>query len=250
MRNILRYVGNMSYVDISKYVDTDCEIYIYIEPFAGSFGAGFNLMEKRLFKKTVLNDKDYFVYNFRYCIKCDSDKVIEYIKKLYNEICNIEYEQAMNELNKYKESDDRFIQAAYEYLYMHNKDMFGHHDSTIKTLNIDVDTFTDASIRLLDTDIQNKDYSEIIDIYDSSNTFFMLDPPYDVKEINKYYRGNCKEFNHEQLRDKVNSIKGKWLLRYNDNEYIRELYKDNKLILETTRSLFSRKYKEVYYTNT
>ena len=247
MRNILRYVGNMSYTDIGKYVDTDCEI--YVEPFAGSFGAGFNLMEKRLFKKTVLNYKDYFVYNFWYCIKYDSDKVIKYIKKLYNELCNIEYEQAMNELNKYRESDDRFIQAAYEYLYMHNKDMFGHHDSTIKTLNIDVDTFTDASIRLLDTDIQNKDYSEIIDIYDSSNTFFMMDPPYDVKEINKYYRGNCKEFDHEQLRDKVNSIKGKWLLRYNDNEYIRELYKDNKLILETTRSLFSRKYKEVYYTN-
>lgn len=49
MRNILRYVGNMSYVDISKYVDTDCEI--YVEPFSGSFGAGFNLMEKDYSRK-------------------------------------------------------------------------------------------------------------------------------------------------------------------------------------------------------
>lgn len=248
MKSILRYIGNMSNIDISKYVDTNCEI--YVEPFAGSFGAGFNLMEKRLFKKTVLNDKDYFVYNFWYCVKCDSDKVIECVIKLYNELNNMKYKQAMIKLNKYKESEDRFIQAAYEYLYMYNKNMFGCNKDKLKTLRINKNTFTETSIRLLDTDIYNLDYIDIINIYDSSNTFFMIDPPYGVKDVNRYYRGNCKEFNHEQLRDVANNIKGKWLLRYNDDEYIRDLYKNNKLILETSKNLIGTDYKEVYYTNT
>ncbi len=247
MKNILRYIGNMSNIDISDYIGTDCET--YVEPFAGSFGAGFNLMEKRIFKKTVLNDKDYYVYNFWYCIKSNSDLVIQYITELYNKINNMEYKQAMIELDKYKESENKFIQAAYEYLYMYNKNIFGYNDDKIKTLRINEDDFTEAGIRLLDTDIRNLDYIDIIDIYDCENALFMIDPPYNVSDVNRYYRGKCNEFNHIQLRDIVNNIKGKYILRYNDSEFIRNLYKNNKILFETTKNLIGTEYREIYYTN-
>lgn len=247
MKNILRYIGNMNSIDISNYIDNKCKI--YVEPFAGSFGAGFNVMEKRYFRKTVLNDKDYFVYNFWYCIKEDSDAVIKSVEEIYNILKHLKYKDAMLKLEEYRESKDRFIQAAYEYLYMDNKDVFCNNREKIKELKIDKDKFTEVGIRLLETDILNLDYSEVLDKYDSEETFFMVDPPYNVNNIDRYYRGSCSKFNHEQLREKLKSLKGKWIVRYNEEPLTAELYADTKILLTTSKNLIGTDYVEVYYTN-
>lgn len=73
------------------------------------------------------------------------------------------------------------------------------------------------------TSIYNIDYKDIINKYDSPETFFYVDPPYKGKE--KYYINH--EFgidSHLELAEMLNSIEGKFLLSYYDFDGLRELY--------------------------
>lgn len=247
MKSILRYIGNMSNIDITPYVIDGCKA--YVEPFAGSFGAGFNVIEQKYINRIVLNDKDYHVYNFWYCLKEDVDLLIENIKSMHNKICNLEYKDAMKVLEGYSLSKDRFEQAAYEFLYMENKIIFDSPRNYIKELRLDEDRFIDTSIRLLETDILNLDYLEIFTLWDNEDTFFMIDPPYNVSKIDKYYRGDCSEFDHVKLRKRLDTLRGKWIVRYNKEPLTSELYKDVRVLFETSKSMFGTEYIEVYYTN-
>jgi DNA adenine methylase len=68
----------------------------------------------------------------------------------------------------------------------------------------------------------HKDYKYIIDKYDSPTTFFYLDPPYYNTSSQSYETG---EIDHEELKNKLDKIKGMFLLSYNNCPYIRKLYK-------------------------
>lgn len=243
MESILRYIGNMSSISIREYVDDN--ITLYVEPFAGGFGCGFKLMEQGYLGKSVLNDKNYFVYNFWRCIKDDYTQVIKNINKLLSEISIYKYDDIME---KYKQSTDKYMQAAYEFVYAKRMNPF---NNTINSLNTVVNeaSFIDSSIRLIDTDIENIDYKDIILKYDSDNTLFMMDPPYNVSNVNRYYGNGNYGFDHDELRNIVSSIKGKWVVRYNDNEVTNSLYSDTQTLFCTTKKMFGKMYKEIYYSN-
>ncbi|WDL69799.1 DNA adenine methylase [Helicobacter winghamensis] len=80
--------------------------------------------------------------------------------------------------------------------------------------------------RLKPVSIENLDFRDFIVRYDSDVTLFYLDPPYVGTE--NYYK-NKKTFDlkdHKDLCKLLKSIKGKFLLSYNDCELVRKLYKD------------------------
>ena len=81
-----------------------------------------------------------------------------------------------------------------------------------------------GSRRLKDTVIENKDFEELIKQYDRENAFIYCDPPYYQTE--GHYAVEFKKDDHYRLRDTLASCQGKWLVSYNDCEFIRELYKD------------------------
>ena len=70
----------------------------------------------------------------------------------------------------------------------------------------------------------NEDYKEIINRYDDKNVFFYCDPPYYKNE--KFYKNHTflTEQNHIELSEILKKIKGKFLLSYKDDSFIRELY--------------------------
>lgn len=71
--------------------------------------------------------------------------------------------------------------------------------------------------------VENKSFERLIPHYDREGSFFYADPPYFGTE--SYYAGvNFTKENHIILRDVLMDIDGKFLLSYNDCEYIRELY--------------------------
>lgn len=80
-----------------------------------------------------------------------------------------------------------------------------------------------AHRRLRKVIIENKDFEKLIGQYDRPVSFFYCDPPYFMTE--DYYDdvGFTKK-DHERLRDCLMSIQGKFLLSYNDCEFIRKLY--------------------------
>ena len=74
--------------------------------------------------------------------------------------------------------------------------------------------------------IENKPFEEIIKQYDRPNTLFYCDPPYYGTE-KMYAHGNI-DFNkdsHQKLASILQRIKGKFILSYNNCEYVKELYK-------------------------
>ena len=76
--------------------------------------------------------------------------------------------------------------------------------------------------RLLQVVIENKSYQDIIKVYDKPDALFYIDPPYYGTE--KYYSEAFTVEDHIQLCNMLNEVKGKFVLSYNDCEYIRKLY--------------------------
>ena len=84
-----------------------------------------------------------------------------------------------------------------------------------------------GSRRLKDTVIENKDFEALIRQYDRSNAFFYCDPPY--FETEGHYAVAFRKEDHARLRDTLAGCLGKWMVSYNDCEYIRELYRDYQI---------------------
>ena len=107
--------------------------------------------------------------------------------------------------------------------------------------------------RLTNVVIENKCFEDIIVKYDSQETLFYLDPPYFNAE--KHYVSEFTQDHHELLSQLLKNIKGKFILSYNDDEYIRNLYKDFDIIeIERNNNLTSRysqnrRYKELLIKN-
>lgn len=76
--------------------------------------------------------------------------------------------------------------------------------------------------RLGDVTIENRDFGYILKTYDRPDALFYLDPPYLGTE--KYYEGMFGWDDHLRLADNLKKIKGRFVLSYNDDDRIRELY--------------------------
>lgn len=94
------------------------------------------------------------------------------------------------------------------------------------------DAIWQASHRLSETVIENKDFEALIRQYDRDNAFFFCDPPY--YETEGHYEVVFRKEDHMRLRDTLKACRGKWMVSYNDCDFIRELY-DGYYITAVTR---------------
>lgn len=114
--------------------------------------------------------------------------------------------------------------------------------------NLSTDRFTEISQRLRSVVVENKDFENLIKVYDRPNALFYCDPPYHTTE--KYYDVQFTEDDHLRLKNALDNIKGKFVLSYNDDEFIRELYKDYTIINVSRQNNLSKgSYKEVIIKN-
>lgn len=114
--------------------------------------------------------------------------------------------------------------------------------------NLSTNRFEEISQRLKNVVVENKDFENLIKVYDRPNALFYCDPPYHSTE--KYYDVQFTEKDHIRLKNALDSIKGKFVLSYNDDEFIREMYQ-NYTIIEVSRnnSLASGQFKELIIKN-
>lgn len=61
-------------------------------------------------------------------------------------------------------------------------------------------------------------------MYDRQDALLYLDLPY--YGTNKYYQALFSKSDHEKLARTLRNVKGKFLLSYNDCEFVREVYRD------------------------
>ena len=76
--------------------------------------------------------------------------------------------------------------------------------------------------------VENRDFEKLIKQYDFEGAFFYCDPPY--TSGCGYEVTSTADFDHERLRDVLGSIKGRFLLSYDDSPKVRELYKGFEMI--------------------
>jgi DNA adenine methylase len=94
--------------------------------------------------------------------------------------------------------------------------------------------FTESSIKRLNefakvingSKITNLDYEELVK-REGENVFIFLDPPYFSATKSALYGKNGsmhKFFDHQKFAETMKNCKHKWLITYDDSEYIRELF--------------------------
>ena len=79
--------------------------------------------------------------------------------------------------------------------------------------------------KLKGTILENKDYEVVVRKYDSPDTFFFIDPPYENTSKSFGY-AQSTEFDFERLEKVLKSIKGNFLMTINDSKRIRKLFRD------------------------
>lgn len=93
--------------------------------------------------------------------------------------------------------------------------------------------------RLAKVVIENKDFEKLIRQYDRPVSFFYCDPPY--FETEGYYKNvgedGFTKTDHIRLRDTLMRIEGKFLLSYNDCDFIRDLYDAPGIQIESVTRL-------------
>lgn len=195
--------------DIVKLFPKNYQNMIYVEPFVGG---GSIFYKKEPSVKEVINDIDKnLITVYKGFKKYDYEKIKNDVDGIYNK----------EKFKKIKESNpkaeyDKFIRLFLLFrlsFYAQLKSYGGR--KHIKLI-------VDYGKRLKDVEIYNKSYQEIIKKYDSNNTFFYLDPPYEDSDDRHY---DNFDIDYNQLKDILSNIKGKFLLSINKSKYINDLFK-------------------------
>lgn len=218
----------------------------YIEVFGG---AGWVLFGKEPSKFEVYNDTNDNLVNLFKCIKYHAETVqkeFEWVLDSRQQF--FAYRDNMN----YTELTD--IQRAARFLYV-VKNSFGTDLKSYATepcaFDVFSETLTKAKERLNRVVIEHRDFEHLIKTYDRPTALFYLDPPYYKSEY--VYQDSFLEEDHKRLHEILSKIKGKFILSYNDADFIRDLYKEYNIIpIERTLNLCSENkngYKELIIKN-
>ena len=198
------------------------------------FGGALNVFyakEKPLHGKyrEVVNDFNSDLINLHRSIRNNPRLLSKYLNHLFVSRELFEDIKVSNLKPKNRVEKAAFYYYLLQMSFGAKGDNFAMSAKSRKPKNIYKD-FLKWSQRLKGVTIENMDFQKLIENYDSIETFFYLDPPYVSTE--NYYK-NTKTFDlddHKRLYESLKQTKGKFLLSYNDTPFIRELYRDYKII--------------------
>ena len=89
-----------------------------------------------------------------------------------------------------------------------------------------VEALAAVADRLLRVQIENRPALEVLSIYDSNETLFYCDPPYvhSTRGDSNAYAFEMTNEQHEELADKLNSVKGRVAFSNYDSGILDQLY--------------------------
>ena len=237
---MITYFGSKSRIGkwIVEYYPKN--IVTYVEAFAGAMWCYFNmdLTQFPNLKTVVYNDFNSLNSNLFRCAK-------EH-KKFYEELIKYPCQQyhVKDTPSDYKEmfisfqkevfddnlllTDDPNFEIGAKYSYVLGQTFSGMRPETSSYIDLRgkyrskflsfVKKFKDEKyIEHLNklTFVENDDFQQIIEKYDSPSSFFYLDPPYKNRE-SQYSKHNFIDDTHERLMNVLKNVEGKWCLSYYD----------------------------------
>ena len=244
---MLSYIGGKSKIGkwIVPFYDKDMET--YVETFGGMFWCFFNMDLSQFpnLKKVVYNDFNPLNYNLFNCIQNPTEllRAINSIdcQKFGMEITpSIYKEQFINFQAEIFAENFRVEPGNYEvaakYVYILTQVFSGSKPETSSFIDLKGKykskylTFRDKLLKpdwiehfLKITHVENMDFAEVIEKYDSPNTYFYVDPPY-WKTENYYSNHDFDRQDHERLSNSLISMEGKFSLSYYDFPLLSEWF--------------------------
>ena len=215
----------------------------YRECFFGGGSVGLYLLqsmqERDIFTvssevKFYANDINYDLYCFWQILKTDSKELIQAIQKIKDNFT--EGRELYTFLLKGREENLSDFQRAVDFFVLNRISFSGTVDSGGYSQKAFESRFTQSSIeRLKDIakiiqkiEFSCEDYEKLL-LKKGENVFIFLDPPYFSATKSRLYgkRGNLHTgFKHERLCEILKNTKHRFLLTYDDSDFIRDLYKD------------------------
>jgi DNA adenine methylase len=223
------YMGNKStIVDwVISYFPPAYTKMRYVEVFGGT---GRVLMEKLPSEVEIYNDFNSHLTNFFEVLRSHKEEFFEQLDQLVisEDLYNYFYKEIDNSPND--------IERAVRYFYIMSfchKGKFNGGFSVIADpnythkLQTKKATLEYISRRLKNVLITNKSYEKIVSANNTEDTFLYLDPPYVNTE--SYYQklaGQFTQQDHIKLRDLLKAHKGTFLLSYEADPFVADLYSD------------------------
>lgn len=206
---------------------------IMISPFFGGGSFEFYCQNKYGFP-IVANDRFIPLCNFWICAK---NKNKELCQELRERRPDTSKELFLKYRSEIMDLVNPLMQATY-YFIINRCSFSGSTLSGGFSAESSKKRFTSSSIdrlenlNLTNINFYNEDFIDFLNMEFSNNSIIFLDPPYYLEKDSKLYgeKGDLHaNFNHEKLFQII-SKKKNWIMTYNNCEFIRNLYKDFKII--------------------
>lgn len=231
LKTPLRYPGGKTRA-AAMLVDNMPSFSEYREPFVGGGSVFIKAKQTKPEAKYWINDIYYDLFSFWREIKENKDNVLTLIRELKERYKNGKelYKYLIDNRHLFSEKE---IGAAF---FVLNRITFsGTSWSGGFSQSAFEGRFTDSSIKraeeisilLQNTKITNLDYTDLLRA-EGDDVFIFLDPPYYSAAKSALYGNNGdlhKWFDHEKFAEEVKKCKHKWMITYDDSEYIKKMFK-------------------------
>lgn len=235
---MISYIGGKSRMAkwICEYIPQDIET--YVEVFGGAFWVYVkgDIHTRPNLSKVVYNDKNKFMANLFKCFT-NPDEFMPYLKQYKSQDPYL-FGQFQKRLKQMVVEEVNFPLGTYttaaKYAYCATQVFSGSKIMESKFIDLkgNYGSKYDAMCNRLQkpsvieklkniTDVENLDYTDLINKYDSSKTFFYVDPPY-WKTENYYSNHDFDSYDHNRLCSQLKTIKGQFALSYYDFEQLSE----------------------------
>lgn len=248
MNSFIKWVGGKRLLRKQILAAFPEKMSCYVEVFGG---AGWVLFAQEKAAETeVYNDINSELVNLFRCVKYHAEALQEELRWCL--VSREQFLQAKEERNLPYLTD---IQRAARFFVLVKCSFgakLGEFSGKRVSLNSTIQELAVFKERLRSTIIECQDFEEIIRHYDGENTLFYADPPYYGGE--GYYGGQFREEDHLRLKAALDGVKGRFLLTYNDCPFIRELYRDYRVVPierqnNMTASSTNQRYREIMVKN-
>jgi DNA adenine methylase len=245
---MISYIGGKARISkwIVPFIPKDIET--YVEPFSGMFWVFFKMDLNKYpnLKTVVYNDFNGLNTNLFDCCK-NYDRLWDEISKYHCQQLGIEdtpseYEEMFNEYQQevfhsgITITQENKYEVAAKYVYVLTQIFSGSKPETSSYMDykgkyrckvlIFLDKLKNLEYRKhFDkiTFVENLDFQDVVEKYDSEKTYFYVDPPY-WKTENYYSNHDFDRNDHERLSTTLINMKGMFSLSYYDFPLLREWF--------------------------
>ena len=258
----LRYPGGKSRL-VKRIAGTISDFKEYREPFVGGGSLYVYLKQILTDRKFWINDQYTELATFWQKSQTDLEKVMLQVKKW-----KCEFSEGKELFYFLKDNKDQFndIQIAAMFFVFNRITFSGTTESGGYSKQAFQGRFTHSSIERLSKigsileglKITNLDYEEVV-LAGGEDVFIYLDPPYSNNKKSALYgkgEGLHKNFDHERFAVVLKECPHKWLLTFDDSQFIRELFSfanisswDMSYGMRNVGTDSTQKEKELFITN-